>query len=134
MEDDILGMDKKIKQIIAWVGAIIIVVAIVMTSRTKQGNDNKNNQPNDQQQNTSSSQEEQKTIAPTKTNSDVWVGTLRASDTITKGNLMLTTTERTIYIKTNRDYNILIGKKVRVSYEGTWQNFVLGEITVGEQE
>ncbi len=133
MEDDIPGMDYKTKQIVAWVGAIVIVVAIVLAIRAKQGNDNKN-KPSEEQQNTSSSQQEQKTITPAKTNSDVWVGNLKTSDTASKGNLMLTTAERTIYIKTSRDYSALIGKKVRVSYSGSWQNFVLGDITVAEQE
>ncbi|MFA5990908.1 MAG: hypothetical protein WC794_01515 [Candidatus Doudnabacteria bacterium] len=127
-------MDKKTKQIIAWVGAIIIVMAIVFISRTKQGDNNKNNQPGDQQQNTNTTQQEQTTTVPAKTDSEVWVGNLKASDTPSKGNLMLTTTERTIYIKTNRDYSALVGKKVRVSYSGSWQNFVLGDITVAEQE
>ncbi len=126
-------MDKKTKQIIAWVGAIIIVIAIVWVIRVKQTNDNKDSQANEQQ-NTNTSQQEQKTIAPAKTNSDVWVGNLKASDTPSKGNLMLVTAERTIYIKTNRDYSSLVGKKVRVSYSGSWQNFVLGDITVAEQE
>lgn len=64
---------------------------------------------------------------------NVWEGKLLASDNAKSGNLMLVTKERTIYIKTSRDFAGLLNKNVRVTYEGTWQNFVLGDITLAEQ-
>ena len=63
------------------------------------------------------------------TGSNVWQGTLKASDNSKKGNLMLVTDKSTIYIYTSRDYSNLIGQQVNVSYEGTLNNFVLGDIT-----
>jgi len=124
-------MDKKYWQIFAWVGAIIIIVALVWIIKNNQ-TDRGDKNPPEKTQNTQTTQE-QKTN-PAKPTSDVWIGTLGTSDNADKGNLLLTTSERTIYIRTNRDYSALVGKKVTVSYEGSWENFVLGDITLVEQE
>ena len=124
-------MDKKHWQISAWVGAIIIIVALVWSIKNNQTDREDKNSPA-KTQNTQTTQEQ--TTSPVQTTSDVWVGILQASDNADKGNLLLTTSERTIYIRTNRDYSALVGKKVTVSYEGSWQNFVLGDITLAEQD
>ena len=55
-------------------------------------------------------------------------GTLQASNNPARGNLMLMTDKQTIYISTSRDYSALIGKTVVVSYDGTLDNFRLGDI------
>jgi hypothetical protein len=57
-----------------------------------------------------------------------WEGILKLSNNIQKGNLMLATKERTIYLKTNRDFSALINKEVVVTYEGSLDSFRLGEI------
>jgi len=59
---------------------------------------------------------------------NVWIGLLKNSDNAKKGNLMLATKNQTIYIKTSRDYSTLVGQQASVSYEGTSDNFVLGDI------
>ncbi len=124
-------MDKKTKQIYSWFVAVIVVIVLVAVLKFKQTGNNKNEQLPDKPSGQTASQQ---TTGNVKSKSDVWVGILKASDNLNKGSLILSTTERNIYIKTNRNYSALIGKKVRVSYEGSWQNFVLGDITLAEQE
>lgn len=65
---------------------------------------------------------------PNISNLSYWEGILKQSDNNQKGNLMLVTKERTIYVKTNRDFNALINKEVTITYEGTLDSFRLGEI------
>src|SRR3989344_47587 len=52
-------------------------------------------------------------------------GALWKSDNDTKCNLMLLTSNATIYIKTSRDFNELVGKNVVASIDGTLENFTL---------
>lgn len=55
-------------------------------------------------------------------------GVLKASNSPKKGNLMIETQGKTIYIFTSRDYSSLIGKQVVVTYDGTMEDFRLGDI------
>jgi hypothetical protein len=55
-------------------------------------------------------------------------GVLKSSDNKRLGNLMLVTTSKKIYIFTNRDFSDLINKDVAVTYQGTLDNFRLGDI------
>lgn len=55
-------------------------------------------------------------------------GVLNKSDNLQKGNLMLETPGRNIYLHTSRDYTALLGREVTVSIEGTVQSFNLIEI------
>jgi hypothetical protein len=57
-------------------------------------------------------------------------GVLRASDNAKKGNLMLVTATNTVYISTNRDYSSLVGKQVKTTYDGTTDDFRLGDIVI----
>lgn len=57
-----------------------------------------------------------------------WTGTLKKSDNASKGNLMLVTKDRTIYMQTSRDFSPLLDKEVSVSYEGDYTSFILGDI------
>jgi hypothetical protein len=68
-----------------------------------------------------------KAPAPASTGT-VWEGILKESNNSSKGNLMLETKDRTIYLRTSRDFSALIGKEVKVTYEGTLESFVLGDI------
>jgi|SRR3989344_1802081 len=52
-------------------------------------------------------------------------GTLWRSDDDAKGNLMLVTSDTTIYIRTSRNFNELVGKNVVASIDGTLENFTL---------
>ncbi|MBI5530672.1 MAG: hypothetical protein HY918_04190 [Candidatus Doudnabacteria bacterium] len=123
-------MNIKNQQLYGWIGVAVIVIAALWLSLSKKAD----KQPAQQQQNQNQQQTVQPTDSTPSAKSDVWTGTLQKSDNAAKGNLLLVTSERNIYIRSNRDFSSLIGKKVRVSYEGTWQNFVLGDITLSEQE
>lgn len=52
-------------------------------------------------------------------------GALWTSDNTAKGNLMLTNNYATIYIKTAREFNNLVGKNVIVTVDGTIDKFTL---------
>ncbi|MBI4158481.1 MAG: hypothetical protein HY505_02595 [Candidatus Yanofskybacteria bacterium] len=58
-------------------------------------------------------------------NVDTLEGVLWSSDDETKGNLMLVNNNATIYIRTSRDFNNLVGKYVIASVDGTSDNFTL---------
>ena len=79
----------------------------------------------DQTGQTNSAAQNQAAPAPAQT---PWTGTLKGSDNIVKGNLMLVAPKTTIYIRTARDYSTLVGKKVVVTYKGTAESFVLDNI------
>ena len=55
-------------------------------------------------------------------------GTLKTSDNLKKGNLMISTGKRTIYLFTSRDFSSLLDKNVTVTYNGTLDNFTLDNI------
>ncbi len=67
-------------------------------------------------------------IQPGESAAAIWEGTLTASDNISKGNYKLQTSAHTIYIKTSRDFSSLLGKEVKVTYQGTIDSFNLGDI------
>lgn len=56
---------------------------------------------------------------------DTLEGVLWSSDDEAKGNLMLVGKDATIYIRTSRDFDELIGKYVIASIDGTLENFTL---------
>ena len=60
---------------------------------------------------------------------DGFSGTLKASDTPTKGNLMLVMTDHTVYLRTSRDYSDLLDKEVNVEIDGDLEAFELVDIT-----
>jgi hypothetical protein len=66
---------------------------------------------------------------PETTPASIWQGTLKTSDNSKKGNLMLVTDKTTVYINTSRDFSNLIGKSVNVKYQGSLDNFELGNIS-----
>lgn len=55
-------------------------------------------------------------------------GELQISDNPAKGNLMLLSPSRTLYVKTSRDFNSLLGKQVKLIVEGDELNFTLKDI------
>lgn len=63
------------------------------------------------------------------TSGNTWQGVLKQSDNAAKGNLMINVDGHLVYIRTSRDYSSLIGKEVKVTYQGTLDNFTLGDIT-----
>jgi FKBP-type peptidyl-prolyl cis-trans isomerase len=120
--------DKKIYQI---VGVVLVIVALSWLIFKKPASDsqqNTNQQPSGQeQQNTENNNQNNQTQKPTDS-STFWEGTLTLSDNLSKGNYALVTKDRKIYIKTSRDYSSLVGKEVKVTYEGTLEVFRLGDI------
>ena len=106
---------------------VIIVAAVAWFSKTKHGGLETIKQTSNTSTTSSSAQS-----SNTQPGGEVWTGTLQNSDNKAKGNLMLVTADRNIYIKTSRDFSALVGKKVDISYEGDVNNFVLGNIAASE--
>lgn len=112
------------------VTAVVVVALAAIWQFSKEPVKNTGESRN-QEQKTNNTNE---TVKPANNTSEetsmdkVWEGTLTVSDNQAKGNLKLTTKDRVIYIKTSRDYSALIGKQVKVSYEGTLESFRLGDI------
>lgn len=124
-------MAKKNQQYFVLLAIVVVVVVVIALFRTKHAAQ----APGSSEQ--AGQQQSQQTSGQSATgaaDASVWMGVLKTSNNPGSGNLMLVTKDRTIYIKTSRDYSALIGKNVRVSYEGTWQSFVLGDITLDEQQ
>ena len=118
-------MHKKAKQTYIGLAILIIIMAGIWLFKGKPtANDTKTNpSPAPQSQTPTPS-----TPTPS-TSGNVWTGVLKTSDNSKKGNLMLATKERNIYIKTSRDFKALLDKNVRVSYTGSLDNFSLVDIT-----
>lgn len=57
-----------------------------------------------------------------------WDGMLKPSDNPSKGNYIFAMDGHSMYLKTSRDYNSLVGKEVTVTYSGTMDNFTLKDI------
>ncbi len=125
-------MNSRTKQILIIAGVIIVLLVVGWLLKARH-----------------SAKEEAAPAAPQTQNADnqasaaapagedqasTWTGTLKASANPAKGNLVLVTSDQTIYIKTSRDFASLVGKTVKVTYQGTPQNFVLGDITLAEQQ
>jgi hypothetical protein len=121
----------KNKQFYWAIAAIVIIVAIIWAYKAKHAIKQTPIMDNVAQQTTNQSTPAPATAAQTE---NTWTGVLKKSDSPTKGNVMLVTKDRTIYMKTSRDFSSLLDKNVSVTYEGTWQNFVLGDVTLAEQQ
>ncbi|MCX6797047.1 MAG: hypothetical protein NTX98_01025 [Candidatus Doudnabacteria bacterium] len=105
---------------------LIVVLAVIgwlvfKQPKTEVDSKPSNSAPNAETQNQSSQKNPDQNLAQ-------WEGVLKLSNNNQKGNLMLVTKERIIYLKTNRDFSALVNKEVVVTYEGTLDSFRLGEI------
>ncbi len=115
-------MKNKQKQTYWLVGIIVLILlALWFWQSRHQANAPVKNQENS---NNTTTQDN----LPTQ-NGPVWTGLLKASDSPQKGNLMLVTSGRNIYIKTSRDFSALVNKEVIMTYQGDYNNFQLGNIT-----
>ncbi len=121
----------KNKQIYWAVAAIVIIIAIIWAYKAK--HEVQQAPVDDSLAQLTVDQPSQATATASQTK-NTWLGQLKKSDNSTKGNLMLITKDRTIYMKTSRDFSALLDKNISVTYEGTWQNFVLGDVTLAEQQ
>jgi len=119
-------MTKNTKQVYTAVAVVVVVAVVIWLFKSKPAAQNTQIQSDTNQQN---SQNPNPSPAPTA-NSGIWTGTLKASDNAAKGNLMLITSDRTIYMTSSRDFSGLYGKKVDVSYQGSLKSFVLGSISL----
>lgn len=72
------------------------------------------------------SQTENQAVIP----ENAWLGTLRESDSKSRGNLMLEwqTGKPPVYINTSRDFSQFIGREVIVTFEGDQKEFRLLDI------
>jgi hypothetical protein len=119
-------------------GVILVLVVIYFATRPQAAdNDNADNQNQEQTNNGSNSNENSNGSqnptpppAPTPTGSTTTdagnvsaVGTLKASDNATRGNLMVESDKGKIYIRTSRDQSALLGKQVTLQAQGTLNSF-----------
>lgn len=112
----------------AGLGLIVVILLGWWLAKTPAKNSPNPAQPDGNQQNQQS--ETPKTEVKTATGTPAnWEGTLKLSDNLQKGNLMLVTADKKIYIHTSRDFSSLLEKQVVVTYEGTSDAFRLGDIT-----
>ncbi len=101
---------------------IILVIAGIQMLKQKKPSNEGNNPPQSQEQTRT---DDSKTSAETP---GMLEGTLQISNDLKRGNLMLVTPERVIYLFTSRDYSTLLEKQVRLEIEGTLENFRLVDI------
>lgn len=125
-------MSQKNYYIVGGIIAVLIVAGLLFNQNKKASNEQDTNK---QTQESNNSQESQKEIDSQKENTDSqngstknWIGTLKTSDNLSKGNLMLVTKERNIYLKTSRDWKKLVNTEVRVAYDGNLESFTLIDI------
>ena len=119
-------MHKNTKQAYTALAIIIVIAGLIWLFRSKPAAQTGSMNAGNSQQNS-----QNPNPSPTPSNgSGVWTGTLKASDRAAKGNIMLVTKDRSIYMRTSRDFSSMYGKKVDVSYQGSLQSFVLGNITL----
>lgn len=112
----------------AGLGLVVVILLGWWLAKTPSKNNQNPTQSDGSPQNQQT--ETPKTEAKIATDTSAkWVGTLKLSDNLQKGNLMLLTTDKKIYIHTSRDFNSLLDKRVVVTYEGTSDAFRLGDIT-----
>ena len=110
--------------------AVIVLVIVVVAGIQYFKNQNsspeqdKNQTPNEQQQSGDSQQGDE----PEPANPEQLTGTLKISDDLKRGNLMLATDERNIYVFTSRDYSALLDKPVIMEIDGSLDNFRLVDI------
>ncbi len=107
------------------IGTVVVVALIAAwylgkTPEKKQGSYEQNVEQ--------ASNQEKKPETKEEKSGQTWNGTLKASDNSSKGNYILSSEGKNLYIKTSRDFNSLVGKEVVVSYKGTPESFVLENI------
>lgn len=129
-------MDKNQKIAVAVI-AIIAIVAAWQLGKSPVNEPTQNQEQTEEENGSVINGEEQQENNNTSTESDnenqgeenMWEGKLEASDNTAKGNYKLTSGTHVIYIKTSRDYSSLVGKDVKVSYQGSLESFSLQDIT-----
>ena len=128
-------MEKTQKYVIGGIIVIALVAAWQFSKKPDSPNINQSaNQGEEQELNSPENVGAEGEIAQPSENQagenqgNAWEGSLKLSDNPAKGNLLLMTKDRVIYIRTSRDYSALVDKEVKVTYEGTLESFRLGDI------
>ena len=88
----------------------------------KTGQEQTQNQPGDNTNNNPNQQN------PPAAGEGELVGTLKTSDNLKRGNLMLVISDHTIYLFTSRNYSALLNKQVTMKINGTMENFSEAEV------
>ncbi|PIR95936.1 MAG: hypothetical protein COT92_03715 [Candidatus Doudnabacteria bacterium CG10_big_fil_rev_8_21_14_0_10_42_18] len=112
-------------------GIIVVVIAALLIWRgggTKQADRQENSAQNQQPENQNSSTQDTERTTEDDNTQNTYEGTLKISDDLKQGNLMLDTGQRIIYVFTSRDYSSLLGKSVALEIQGTLENFTLLDI------
>ncbi len=120
-----------------WIAGGIIIVIIILVFATRKPAEQTKTDNNQSQMSTENKSggteekkmEEKKSTSTMESGKMVFEGTLQVSDNPSLGNLKLVTSEKSIYLRTSRDFSGLIGKKVTVTTEGTSKKFTLVDIT-----
>lgn len=101
------------------IGAVVIVlIAIAYFINSQPAIAPSNNNDNSAVTNTTS-----------QTKATILEGTLKQSDDMEKGNLLLVMPDKKIYLNTTRDFSALVGKAVLAKIDGTVDNFILLDIS-----
>jgi hypothetical protein len=116
------------------IGIIIIVAIVFFATKKKTNNNDQTSSQNQQQSSDTVSGSNSQTNTPnptpasnTQTNQTVSSltirGTLTTSDNLSRGNLLLNSTQGKIYIRTVRDYSAWMQKQVTLQAQGTINSF-----------
>lgn len=121
-------MNKYLKnpRIQAALGLVVIILLGWWLAKTPPKDSQKEEKQGEQK--TEQTQTPQTEKPATISSPNTWEGMLKLSDDPKKGNLMLLTLDKKIYIRTSRDFSPLLDKVVSVTYEGTLDSFRLGDI------
>jgi hypothetical protein len=105
--------------------AIVVLVGFLVFKKTTNHQTKESTNPESQQNKAGKLTPLPRTPLP---DGPAWEGVLKVSDNLKKGNLMLITEQRTIYLFTSRDFSNLLDKQVKVIYQGSLENFTLLDI------
>jgi len=127
-------------------GIVILLIIFFATKKNPSDNETASDQNQEQTQDqtassnssssNSSSSDSQSSSSQNTTQQDPGnvsvVGTLKASDNLAKGNLMLDSAKGKIYIQTKRDQSALMGKQVTLQGQGDIRSFTFLGFTEGQ--
>jgi FKBP-type peptidyl-prolyl cis-trans isomerase len=111
--------------------AILAVIGYFAFRKPANNRTDNQNRQQTQEGNQTSPNQQIKPTGSTSNNSGtakIWEGKLQLSNNTQKGNLMIEVDGHLVYVRTGRDYSTLVGKDVKVTYQGTLENFVLEKI------
>lgn len=114
-------MTKKLSSFLPSI--VILAIILILGFIQYKGNSTKSKSNENKVENTSKQEFNETNLEKSASNN--LQGILKISDNLKRGNLMLNTNEKTIYLFTSRDYSDLFDQEVNVEIEGTLDNFRL---------